>query len=320
MKVFHVLLTTAAAAASLASVHADLLDGIRVVVHDSVITHYEVVMMTMPAVETLARQYQGEELERKKTQTEHDNLDTLVNRQLILHEFNTAGYSLPESVIDELVRTRIRERFGDEVTLTETLQRQGITKEKFRQQIRDHFVERALREKTISSDKIIISPHKMENYYAAHKDEYKEPTKVKLRMILLKKSKDDPEPRARKLAEEVLSKLKEGATFADMAIGYSQDLDSYRVQGGEHGWMEEKVLGKELGEAVAILKAGETSGVIETPNECWLILLEERSDAHVKPLTEVRDLIEKNLRADEENRLERQWIEGLKKKTYIKTF
>jgi peptidyl-prolyl cis-trans isomerase SurA len=318
MKVFRVLFTVAAVAASLFPLRAELLDGIRVVVHDSLVTQYDLAVPRVQAEQTLSRQYSGEELNKKLAQVERDNLDILVNRQLILHEFNTAGYSLPESVIDELVRARIRERFGDEITLTHSLQSMGITKEKFRQQIRDQFIERALREKNVSSEKIIISPHKMKTYYDEHQAEFKEADKVKLRMIMLNKSGEDQAPQARKLAEEILGKLKEGATFADMAIIYSQD--SYRNQGGEHGWIEEKVLGKELADAAAALKPGETSGVIESPEACWLILLEEKNPAHTKPLTEVRDQIEKNLRLDEENRLEKQWIERLKKKTYIKSF
>src|SRR2546427_6782237 len=319
MKSFRTVLIAGAMLATGVCVQAELLDGIRVIVHDSLVTTYDLAVPMYQIAPTLRRQYNGEELQKKLLQAEHDNLDILVNRQLILHEFKTAGYSLPESVIDELVRARIRERYGDEITLTHSLQAIGITKEKFRQQIRDQFIERALREKNVSSEKIIISPHKIQTYYDGHKEEFKEANQVKLRMIMLNKSEDANAPQARKLAEEIQSKLKEGATFAEMATLYSQD--SYRTQGGEHGWMEEEVLGnKELPEGVAALKPGETSGVIETPEACWLVLMEDKREAHVKPLSEVRDQIEKNLSLDEQNRLEQQWIEKLKKKTYIKSF
>jgi parvulin-like peptidyl-prolyl isomerase len=317
MKTLSVLITVATVLGSAVSVRAqsDLVDAIRVIVHDSLITKHDITLLMIPALRTLPTQYRGVELDNQIAQADHDNMDQLVNRQLILHEFKTAGYSLPESVIDELVRSRIRSEFGDEVTLTRTLQARGITKEKFRQQIRDQFIERALREKNVSSE-IIISPHKMETYYNQHKDSFQEPTRVKLRMIML----DEPrEAEARrKLGEEVRAKLREGATFAEMANLYSKD--SYRNQGGDHGWMEEKVLGKELAEAVAALKPGETSGVIETPEACWLVLMDDRKPTHIKPLSDVRDQIEKDLKLDEQKRLEAQWIERLKKKTYVKTF
>src|SRR5207249_3414822 len=129
---------------------------------------------------------------------------------------------------------------------------------------------------------------------------------------------EDDAAQVRQKAEEILSKLKEGATFAEMASVYSQD--SYSKQGGEHGWVEQKVLGKELAAAAAALKPGQNSDVIETKGACWLIQMEEKTPAHTKPLSEVRDEIEKNLKLDELKRLDNQWIERLKKKTYIKTF
>src|SRR5215471_5327238 len=123
-----VLLAAATWTGSALAVRAELVDAIRVVVHDSLISPHDVAAMTVPLFPTLARQYQGQELQTQMFQAERDNIETLVNRQLILHEFKTAGYSLPESVIDELVRSRIRADYGDEMTLTRTLQARGITK------------------------------------------------------------------------------------------------------------------------------------------------------------------------------------------------
>ena len=50
------------------------------------------------------------------------------------------------------------------------------------------------------------------------------------------------------------------------------------------------------------------------------MLVEQVRPAHVKPLGEIRDEIEKNLRTQEQARLEKQWIEDLRKKTFIRYF
>ena len=68
------------------------------------------------------------------------------------------------------------------------------------------------------------------------------------------------------------------------------------------------------------LKPGEVSGVIQTPESVYLMLVEQTRPAHVRPLKEVRDDIEKTLRTQEQARLEREWIDGLKKKTFIRYF
>ena len=59
-------------------------------------------------------------------------------------------------------------------------------------------------------------------------------------------------------------------------------------------------------------------GVVETPDACYLMTVEGRKSAQFRPLTEVRADIEKILRSDEQARLQRAWIDGLKKKNFVR--
>jgi len=174
-----------------------------------------------------------------------------------------------------------------------------------------------MREKYISSG-IIISPHKVETYYLAHRDDYKVEDEVKLRMIILDRSSDTNAPDNKELAKEILRKLDEGASFAEMAKIYSQG--SQRAQGGDWDWVERSVLRKELADVAFSLKPGQRSGIIETPSAYYLMLVEDSKTAHCKPLVEVRDQIEHTLVLDEQKRLEKQWIDRLRKKTFVRTF
>jgi parvulin-like peptidyl-prolyl isomerase len=298
---------------------AELANAIQAIVHDSVITRYQVNFLNEQTYDQIIRDYrsQPEILNKKLQAMEGENLEKLLRDQLILHEFKTAGYNLPESVVDELVQERIKEdpRFHDRATFTKTLAEEGMTYERFRQQVRDRFIIGQLRMKNISSE-IIISPHKMETYYQAHREAYKVEDEVKLRMIVLNKTSEAAAPQTRKLAEEVLVKLNEGAEFSKEASMYSDG--SQRAQGGDWGWVQRSVLRKELGEVAFALKSGERSGVIDTPEACYLMLVEDKRVAHFKAIGEVRDQIEKTLLDDERNRLEKQWIEKLRKKTFVR--
>ncbi len=120
------------------------------------------------------------------------------------------------------------------------------------------------------------------------------------------------------LAGEILAKIKEGATFQEMASVYSQD--SQRSQGGDRGWVERSLLRKELADTAFKLKPGQVSGVIETPEACYLMLVEQARLAHVKPLGDVRDDVEATLRTQEQKQLEQKWIEQMKKKAFIRLF
>ena len=296
---------------------AELANAIRAIVNDAIITYQEVEALNGPAEDLLIRQYrdQPSALEKKISEVQSQNLDTLVERQLILHEFKTAGYSLPESVLEELVEETIKGEFGDRATCTKTLEARGMNIEKFRQQIRERFIVAQLRLKNVSSE-IIISPHKVESYYLTHREDFKEEDQIKLRRITLNKSSDPKAPDARKLAEEIEQRLKDGATFEEMAAIYSQGSQESR----EGKSYERSALRRELAEAAFALKPGQWSGVIETPGECYILLVDELNPAHYKTLGEVRSKIEETLLSDERRRLTKQWIDRLKKKTFIQYF
>jgi parvulin-like peptidyl-prolyl isomerase len=300
------------------TLHAERANSILAVVHDSVVTFQDVENFTLPIVDQLRRQYrsQPEVFSQKLAEARSESLEQLLERKLILHEFTAAGYILPESVIDEFVQERMQSAAGgDRVTLTKTLQAQGLTYEKWRQRLREQFIVEQMRLKNVSSE-LIISPYKIENYYIAHQDDYKMADQVKLRMIVLNTPGGTDAAQTKSLAGEIIAKIKEGAAFSEMAAVYSQG----RNPGGDWGWIERKVLRTELADVAFSLKPGEMSGVIETPEAFYLMLVEDKRTAHVRPLGEVRDEIERNLLTEERARLQKQWIERLRKKTFIRYF
>jgi peptidyl-prolyl cis-trans isomerase SurA len=319
MKFPRFILMLAAALGCTLPLRAELVDGINAVVNDGIITYAEVEDFTLLAKETLRREYAGEQekFQQKRDALLNDGLEQLIERQLILHDFDVEGYRLPESAVDELVQEHIRGRFGDRITLMKTLQAQGQTYEKFRKDARDQYVVSALRAKNMSSGKIIVSPYKVETYYLNHQDDFKVEDQVKLRMIVLNKTPGD-DTNTVALAGEILAKIKEGATFQEMATVYSQGPQ--RSQGGDYDWVGRSVLRKELADAAFALKPGQVSGVIDTPETCYLVLVEQTRPTHVKPLKDVRTEIEVALRTQAQNQLEQQWIAKLKKKTFIRLF
>ncbi len=303
-------------ACGVTSARAEMINGIQAVVHDAVITYLEVNALTEQTADVVINRYRGqpEALQRELNKMREENLEKQVQSQLILHDFSSAGYSLPETTLDEIFQERLKNEFGDRATATKSLEARGITIEKYRKQIRDRFIIQQLRLKNISQE-IIISPHKIEDYYLTHREDFKLEDQVKLRMIVLNKPSGEADGKTRKLADEILGKLKDGAPFTEMATIYSQG--SQRAQGGDWGWVERSVLRKELADAAFALKAGERSGVIDTDQACYLMLVEETRPSHYKTLSEVREQIDKDLLQQERARLEKQWIERLKKKTFV---
>ncbi|MGH7940646.1 MAG: hypothetical protein ACREFR_06195, partial [Limisphaerales bacterium] len=145
---------------------AALVDGISAIVYDKVITIGEVKESAAPAVEVLQQEYadQPRVFDEKYNATLNDTLETLIENQLILHQFQTKYKPLPDSLVDEWVEDRVKAQFGDRITCIRTLQAEGITLEKFRDDIRDKTIVEQLWQQKLSQDKIVVSPYKIETY------------------------------------------------------------------------------------------------------------------------------------------------------------
>lgn len=318
MRILLTLLVIACALPGNIRAKTQLANAVAVIVNDAVITYADIERYIEPSMELLYRQYgdKPQVLDEKLAAARQEGTEQLVERQLILSDWKTSGYSLPESILDDEVRERVRERFGDRLTLTKTLQAQGITFERFRQNIREDIIVGVLRNKNVSSS-IIISPQKIEDYYGKNHDKFKQADQIKLRMIVLNASPSNPDG-AKKLAEEIRGKIKEGSTFAEMATIYSEG--SQAKSGGDWGWVERSVLRKELADVAFSLKVGELSDIVQLEKSFYLMLVEEKKASQFMTLSEVRDDIEKTLVAEERTRLQKKYIERLKTKSFIRYF
>ncbi len=296
-----------------------LMDGVAVIVNNKVITHSAVESATAQVFDLLRRQYgrQPQLFEQKLNEARRERLEALVERELILHEFTAAGYNLPESLIDDEISRRIRKDFGNRLNLTRTLQDRGMTYEGFRQDVREKFIVEAMRAQNVGAA-FIISPQKMDTFYNQNQNSFKVGDQVKLRMISLNKT-SEPQPGAhKKLAEEIRSKVKDGALFSEMASIYS--TGSQRAQGGDWGWIEKSVLGADLADIAFALKQGEVSSVAERDDGYYLMFVEETKPSHIRPLAEVRDQIEGTLRTQELDRLRKKWMDKLKAKSFVQYY
>jgi parvulin-like peptidyl-prolyl isomerase len=304
-----------------AAARAELLDGVNVIVNESIITYDEVQRQLEPMARTMATQHPddvrafNESMASNRVGIVREKVDA----RLILDEFKTKmnGGDIPESILDDEVRAELRKNFnGDRALMTRTLRERGITAEMYRDQMRERMIVGYMREKTISNEKIIISPQKIEDYYTAHQDQFKVGDQVKLRMITLPKPADAPDA-ARKIAEEIIRKIDGGATFAEMASIYSSGPE--RTKGGDRGWVgRDSGMQQDLVKAMFSLKAGQHSAIIELPESIHILYAEEVKPEHIRPLADVRDEVQQKLRTDEARRLYDKWVARLRSKAFVR--
>jgi peptidyl-prolyl cis-trans isomerase SurA len=296
------------------------INGMAAVVNDHVITYQEIQVSARRAVEAAMRQgrFREDELRQKEQEILRDSLDQLIDRRLILDEFTKAGYSLPDSVVNEIIQAQMREQFGDRVTLMKTLRKMGQRYEEYRQDQKEAFIIHSMTMKNVNQN-VFISPTRIEKYYSANTDRFKQEERAKIRMIVIDKSKHAiGEPM--KIAEDTEKRIKAGEDFAKLADEVSDD--ARRFKGGDRGWVENKDsdLRRELRTFVFGAKSGDVSGIQDLGGAIFITKVEERKAAGMRPLSEVRNEIEQTLKSEEMERLRKQWVARLRKNSFIRYF
>lgn len=304
-----------------AAIAADpqVIDGIAAVVNGEVITLSQVRMLMGPRERLLRSQYTGAELQKQLTAVRDLALKDLIDRQLIVQAFKEEKLSLPDYFVEQRMNDIIRENFGgDRNTFIKTLQAQNYSLSQFRKDEYEKIVVQAMRGKNVKPN-TIASPAKIQEYYDKHRDLFTSKEEVNLRMIMIPSKASEGNAASQKaMAEEILGKLAAGADFARMAQMYSED--STRDQGGDWGWIERKTLAPELEKVAFNLPLKKASRIVELGGNFYILRVDEKRGGVTKSFAEVRTEVEKRINQDEAQRLQENWIAGLRQKAAIRTF
>src|SRR6266852_1272954 len=154
-----------------------------------------------------------------------------------------------------------------------------------------------------------VTDQDLQAYYDRHRDEYRLPEQVKVTQILIKTPLPGPDGKvdergveaARKKAEDVLKQVKAGGDFAKLAGQYSDDPGSAK-NGGELDWIGRGRTVPEFEKAAFSLPKGQTSDLVKSGYGFHIIRVEDKQDAHVKTLAEVKSEIEAKVKEEKATR------------------
>jgi parvulin-like peptidyl-prolyl isomerase len=306
---------------SVSAQQAEVVDGVAAIVNNDVITISQVRELVGARERAMREGYNSPDLADKIKEMRLGALKDLVDRQLIIQEFRKMqekGANIPDYVVDDRVQTIIREEFGgDRAAFIRTLQAQGYTLTRFKEIEKEKIIVQAMRQAKIT-DSFVVSPKQIQNFYDKNKSAYTVPEQVKLRMIVIREGSSDViGANKRQTAEEIREKIVGGAEFERMAQMYSEDETTSDL-GGDWGWVERNTLNEDLTKTAFSLKAGETSKVLQIGDSYYILFIEARKNATLKPMAEVREEIERNLMQQERMKAQQRWIDTLRRKAYIK--
>lgn len=144
-----------------------------------------------------------------------------------------------------------------------------------------------------------VTPEDLLRYYNQHKDEFRVSDEVNVRHILVKTPPPGPDGKpdqkgvdaARAKAEGLLKQLNAGADFAALAKKDSGDPGS-GANGGSLGWVGRGRTVAEFEKTAFSLQKGQLSGLVQTQFGFHILKLDDKRNAHVQTLEEVRARIE----------------------------
>ncbi len=182
--------------------------------------------------------------------------------------------------VDDLQVDRTMQLIAENNKLTladfrRTLEREGVSYDRFREDIRNEIVISRLREREVDS-KIQIGESEIDNFLQELQTG-DAGTQFDLSHILVRvpenASPEQVDARLRR-AQEALAKARAGDDFAQLAVGYSDAPDA--LKGGGMGWRERDRLPELFADALVKLKPGEVSDVLRSPAGFHLVRLNDR--------------------------------------------
>ena len=167
---------------------------------------------------------------------------------------------------------------------------------------------------------ITVTQDDLQSYYQQHRDAYRVPEQVKVSHILIKTPLPGPDGKvdekgaaeAQRRAEDLLKQIKSGAKFEDQAKKYSEDPGSAK-EGGSLGWIGRGQTVPEFEKAAFSLPKGQISDLIKSSYGFHIIRVDDKQDAHMKSLDEVKSEIEPALKHQKAQQIAQRQAENLLK-------
>jgi parvulin-like peptidyl-prolyl isomerase len=251
-------------------------------------------------------------------------------RELMYQEGQSKGKGVsPETVEKEL--QAFKKSYNSEEKFQETLKMRGLSEEELKKGIEVDLIAKTLLDERVKG-KVHVTDTQVKKFYEDKKESFKRPESFRARHIFvgyvpfdvmkttpreeLKDKAGEYRAAAKKKVDEVFAKIKSGGNFEELAKQYSEDKGTAE-KGGDLDFMYKGVFDPQFDKAVAELKIGETSDIVETEFGYHIIRLMETRPSDYAPFKDVEESIQKHLFMTEAQKLVGRYIEGLRKKADI---
>jgi parvulin-like peptidyl-prolyl isomerase len=289
------LLGLSCVGATSASFAAKVEDRIAAIVNSDLIMLSEVRRELAPERERLEKHYRGEELSRRLQMAEAMALTTMIERRLQLQEAKARSVEVGDQEVKQAVKQLIQQ--GEKIDDKDPVSTNSV---------RDQLTLLKVVDREVRSGEMVADPE-MKRFAL--------PEEYTLSQILIKPRSPDEVADARAKGREVTALLKQGESFEDLALRYSDGPTASR--GGRLGLVRQGELLPAIERGVSNLVPGGISDIIESPEGLHIVRLDDKKPKQFRPFEEVRQEIQALVFQQKSEDMFQSWLADLKNKAYI---
>ena len=246
-------------------------------------------------------------------------IETLIDREILLAEFRKIGGVIKAQYVDDDINGIIRESFkGNRDAFVDELTKGGMTVKKFRE-LREKMVIMNVMRARNAGDHPPPPPREVQEYYDKNVDKWREGDQIKISTITIPKFTGDKTPeQQQKFAQELRTRIVQGADFAKVAKTNSQD--SHAENGGAWDWMSKTDLMPAIANAAMELKTGGVSPVLDLESNFIIVSCDAKKLGAAPDIEKLRPEIEKMINQEKSKGNIDKWMETVRKKHVIKRY
>ncbi|MGB2975111.1 MAG: peptidylprolyl isomerase, partial [Phycisphaerae bacterium] len=297
-----------------------LADTILAEVNDEVITREDIFGPLRPQIRQWRRDLAAEEFDARCRAVADLKLREAISERLVIQEAKRRLSDAQKEELDATMGQILKDLVagaGSRLLLEERLEAEGSTIEQTLERQRERIlVQRFLRERIAPT--VHVTHSELLDYYKKVRDgRYVEPTRIRLRLIMIRQSESPDAAQARALADAVHRRALAGEDFAKLAERYSRDVMADK--GGDWGYVTEGSFGvREVGDVLFALQMGQVGPLVETADAFYLVKAEDRKEGRTVPFTEVQAGIEQEILDARYNEMVSRYIQDLYRKSYVR--
>jgi parvulin-like peptidyl-prolyl isomerase len=196
---------------------------------------------------------------------------------------------------------------------TESLKKEGLNLEEYKRRLSEQILINKVVTQQIRN-KIVVSDDAIKNYIEEHKANLSGNEQYRLKQIFFKKPVGNVDKNTvEEKAALIIRRLKDGEDFSALAWIYSDDPS--RKMGGDLGFVNKDLMGKEFVEVLSNMNVGDYSIPFWTEQGLHIIKLDEI--VSIQNIDKVKEDVRKKLAEEQFTARYKSWVKGLRENAYI---